>query len=295
MVSLAEREALRGKVQCIYFDPPYGIRFNSNWQPSTKSRDVKEGKDDSVSREPEVIRAFRDTWKDGVHTYLTYLRDRLVVARDLLTESGSIFVQIGDENVHLVRSALDEVFGAENCCSQITVAKTAGASSDLLAGTCDFILWFSKQRSAVKYRQPYFLKEVGGQGGGQYTRVQLPDGIRRSLTSHELDDPSLLPEGSRVFRLDNMTSQRPPGDFPVAISGRMIRPSRGYWKTGEPGMALLSKARRLQLVGNTLAYVRFIDDFRVFPVNNVWTDTGASGFGDEKLYVVQTIPKIIER
>jgi len=295
MASLSKREGLRGKVQCIYFDPPYGIRFNSNWQPSTKSRDVKEGKEDSVSREPEVIRAFRDTWKDGIHTYLSYLRDRLVVARDLLAESGSIFVQIGDENVHLVRSALDEVFGTENFCSQITVTKTAGASSDLLAGTCDFILWFSKQRSAVKYRQLYFLKEVGGQGGGQYTRVQLADGTRRNLTRDELDDPSLLYEGSRVFRLDNMTSQRPPGDFPVAIAGRMIRPSRGYWKTGESGMTLLSKADRLQLVGNTLAYVRFIDDFRVFPVNNVWTDTGASGFGDEKLYVVQTIPKIIER
>jgi adenine-specific DNA-methyltransferase len=295
MASLAEREALRGKVQCIYFDPPYGIRFNSNWQPSTKSRDVKEGKENSVSREPEVIRAFRDTWKDGVHTYLGYLQDRLVAARDLLAETGSIFVQIGDENVHLVRSTLDEVFGADNFCSQITVTKTAGASSELLAGTCDFILWFSKKRSVVKYHQPYFIKEVGGHGGGQYTRLQLSDGTRRGLTSDELNNPSLIPDQSRVFRLDNMTSQRPPGDFPVAIAGRSIRPARGYWKTGEPGMARLSKAQRLQLIGNTLSYVRFIDDFRVFPINNVWTDTGASGFGDEKIYVVQTIPKIIER
>jgi adenine-specific DNA-methyltransferase len=295
MASLAEREALRGKVQCIYMDPPYGIRFNSNWQPSTKSRDVREGKEESVSREPEVIRAFRDTWKDGIHSYLAYLRDRLIVARDLLADSGSIFIQIGDENVHLVRAALEETFGSENFCSQITVVKTAGASSDLLAGTCDYILWFSKQHSLVKYHQPYFSKEVGGQGGGQYNRVQLSDGERRSLTRAETAEPSLLPEMSRVFRLDNMTSQRPPGDFPVEISGRSIRPSRGYWKTGEPGMARLSKAARLQLIGNTLSYVRFIDDFRVFPINNVWTDTGASGFGDEKIYVVQTISKIVER
>lgn len=294
MVSLAERESLRGQVQCIYFDPPYGIKFNSNWQVSTRSRDVKDGRIEEISREPEQVRAFRDTWKDGIHSYLTYLRDRLTAMRDLLTESGSIFVQIGDENVHRVRAVMDEVFGEQNVCAQITVVKTASATSDNLPGVADHVLWYARDIGRLKFRQAYTLKEVGGAGSGQYTRIQEADGFRRSLTKSELvgiDKPS----GGRVFRLDNMTSQRPPGDFPVSIDGRLIRPSRGYWKTGEIGMPRLQRAGRLQLVGNTLTYVRFIDDFRVFPINNVWTDTGASGFGDEKVYVVQTIAKIVER
>ncbi len=292
IASLAEREGLRGKVQCIYVDPPYGIKFNSNWQVSTLSRDVKDGKQTDVSREPEQVKAFRDTWKEGIHSYLTYLRDRLAAAKELLHDSGSIFVQIGDENVHRVRAVMDEVFGGENACSQITVVKTSSASSQYLAGVADYIIWYTKSLSALKFRQPYSLKEVGGIGGGQYNRIQLPNGVRRSLTKHE--QAGQIPEGG-VFRLDNMTSQRPPGDFPISISGKTIRPSKGYWKTGEIGMDRLRKAERLELVGNTLTYVRFIDDFRVFPHNNVWTDTGASGFGEDKVYVVQTISKIIER
>lgn len=295
MSSLAEREEMRGKVQCIYFDPPYGIKFNSNWQVSTMSRDVKDGKKEDVSREPEQVKAFRDTWKDGIHSYLTYLRDRLMVARELLTESGSIFVQIGDENVHRVRALMDEVFGEENVVASITVAKTASATSEHLAGVADHIVWFAKNRDALKYRQMYSLKEIGGQGGGQYSKAQAADGTRRNLTKEERRNPELIPADERVFRIDNMTSQRPPGDFPVAIAGRKIRPSKGYWKTGEIGMKRLANADRLELIGNTLSYVRFIDDFRVFPINNVWTDTGASGFGDDKLYVVQTIQKIVER
>ncbi|HXQ47223.1 MAG TPA: DNA methyltransferase [Caulobacteraceae bacterium] len=294
MASLVEREKLAGKVQCIYFDPPYGIRFNSNWQVSTQSRDVKDGKQSDLSREPEQVKAFRDTWKDGVHSYLTYLRDRLTAMRELLTESGSIFVQIGDENVHRVRAVLDEVFGEANLCAQIAVVKTASATSEYLPSVADHIIWFAKNSEQLKFRQPYTLKEVGGQGGGQYTRVQESDGQRRNLTKAELIAGQVT-RGARVFRLDNMTSQRPPGDFPVEIDGRSIRPSKGYWKTGEVGMPRLYRARRLQLVGNTLTYVRFIDDFRVFPINNVWTDTGASGFGDDKVYVVQTIAKIVER
>jgi adenine-specific DNA-methyltransferase len=295
MASLAEREGLRGKVQCIYIDPPYGIKFNSNFQWSTTSRDVKDGNTDHITREPEQVKAFRDTWRDGIHSYLTYLRDRLTVARDLLAESGSIFVQIGDENVHRVRAVMDEVFGEDNCCSPITVVKTASASSELLAGISDYILWYCKNRNQVKYRQLFLHKIIGGQGGGQYSKVQESDGRRRSLTRSEMASPDLISPEARVYRIDNMTSQRPPGDFPVAINGRNIRPAKGYWKTGELGMSRLFRASRLELVGNTLSYIRFIDDFRVFPTNNVWNDTGASGFGDEKVYVVQTISKIIER
>jgi adenine-specific DNA-methyltransferase len=187
MASLAERERLKGKVQCIYFDPPYGIRFNSNWQVSTRTRDVKDGRQTDISREPEQVKAFRDTWKDGIHSYLTYLRDRLTVTRDLLTDSGSIFVQIGDENVHRVRAVMDEVFGAENFCSLITFRKTSSANSpvaavNVLATVTDYILWFCKDANCVKYRQPYTLKSATGEGGAQYTWVQLPDLTVRSFS-----------------------------------------------------------------------------------------------------------------
>jgi adenine-specific DNA-methyltransferase len=219
MASLAEREGLRGKVQCIYFDPPYGIKFNSNFQWSTTSRDVKDGNAGHITREPEQVKAFRDTWRDGIHSYLTYLRDRLTIARDLLTESGSIFVQIGDENVHRVRSVMDEVFGDENCVVLISVTKTSSASTDLLPGVNDFILWYARDRKLVKYRQPYLAKRVGGDGGGQYRSVEESDGRRRPLTEEEKRDPSAIT--GRVFRYDNMTSQRPPGDFPVSIFGRL--------------------------------------------------------------------------
>lgn len=295
MASLAERENLRGQVQCIYIDPPYGIRFNSNFQWSTTSRDVKDGDLKHLTREPEQVKAFRDTWRDGVHSYLAYLRDRLVVARELLTEAGSCFVQIGDENVHRVRAVMDEVFGEENFVSQITVAKTAGATSDLLAGVSDFILWFCRNKDQTKFRRAYYLKAVGGQGAAQYSKIQGADGIRRMLSKEERSRPEIISPDSRVFRIDNMTSQRPPGDFPVGIVGKVIKPSSGYWKTGEIGMERLQKAARLELVGKTLSYVRFIDDFGVFSIHNMWTDTGTSGFGDDKLYVVQTLPKIIER
>jgi adenine-specific DNA-methyltransferase len=179
MASLAEREGLRGKVQCIYFDPPYGIRFNSNWQVSTQSRDVKDGKQTDISREPEQVKAFRDTWKDGIHSYLTYLRDRLTVARDLLTESGSIFVQIGDENVHRVRALMDEVFGATNIVTLIPFAKTGGQTSDVLSSVCDYILWYAKDLELVKYRQLYFQKERGGTGSGEYSWVQQANVVGR--------------------------------------------------------------------------------------------------------------------
>ncbi len=229
MVSLAEREALRGKVQCIYFDPPYGIKFNSNWQPSTKSRDVKDGKEESVSREPEVVRAFRDTWKDEIHSYLSYLRDRLMVARDVMSETGSIFVQIWDENVHVVRSVMDEVFNKNNFVSLITAAKTSGATSDYLSGVADYILFYAKDREQLKYRNLFRLKELGGDAGDAYTYVQTVDGRRISISRATQDD---LQTG-RPFRLSDLRSSRPPGSFPVLFEGSSFVPKKGYWKTGE--------------------------------------------------------------
>lgn len=288
MTSLAEKEGLKGKVQTIYFDPPYGIKFGSNWQVSTRKRDVKDGNAEDATRQPEQIRAFRDTWRLGIHSYLAYLRDRLVTAHELLTETGSLFIQIGDENAHLVRSVLDEVFGADHWCGVITFTKTSSASSDLLAGTADYLLWYAKNKSTVKYRQLYFDKEVGGDGASGYNWEELSDGTRRKFDSGE------SPTG-RVLTLDNLTSQRPPGDFPVEIDGRTIRPNRGYWKTGVEGMQTLIHARRVELIGNTLRYVRFLGDFPVYPVNNVWTDTSVAGFASDKKYVVETTTRVIER
>ncbi|MBZ8134388.1 site-specific DNA-methyltransferase [Afifella sp. IM 167] len=292
MASLAEREGLRGKVQCIYIDPPYGIRFNSNFQWSTTSRDVKDGKLEHLTREPEQVKAFRDTWRDGIHSYLTYLRDRLTVARDLLTESGSCFVQIGDENVHRVRALMDEVFGEENFLNQIFFEKTSGDTGAFLNHVGDYILWYGKNSDRTKYHQPYFIKRVGDPGGTQYNQIQQEDFTRRSATPAEKAAP---PKNFRFWAHDNMTSQRPPGDFPVSIRGSRIRPNRGYWKTGETGMGRLLHAERLMLMGRTLRYIRFLDDFGVYPISNTWSDTVISGFGIDKTYVVQTLPKVVER
>jgi adenine-specific DNA-methyltransferase len=201
MASLTEREGLRGKVQCIYFDPPYGIKFNSNWQVSTQTRDVKDGKREDISREPEQVKAFRDTWKDGIHSYLTYLRDRLTVAKELLAESGSIFVQIGDENVHRVRAVMDEVFGTENCITTISVLKTTSNTTRFIPSVYDYILWYSKNIDATKYRSVYKTKVFGQDGAAEYTQIELDPGSRRALTVAEKAGNATLPEGSKVFRL----------------------------------------------------------------------------------------------
>ncbi|MFN8062764.1 MAG: site-specific DNA-methyltransferase [Vicinamibacterales bacterium] len=273
MASLAEREGLRGKVQCIYLDPPYGIKFNSNFQWSTTSRDVKDGKGDHITREPEQVKAFRDTWRDGIHSYLTYLRDRLTVARDLLHESGSVFVQIGDENVHRVRAVLDEVFGDSNIVGVITVQKTGGQSADHLASVADYCVWYAKNLSALKYRQLYFEK-LAGQGHGS--------GARYNLVS---DD-------GRHYRWTATVSNRPPGSFPVPFQGKDWNPSGGYWKTGELGFQRLIKASRIGAGRKTLQYRRFLDDFPAYEISNIWTDVAGS---PDKIYVVQTAPAVVQR
>jgi adenine-specific DNA-methyltransferase len=303
MGSLAEREQLRGKVQMVYIDPPYGIKFGSNWQVSARKRDVKDGKLEDAAREAEQIKAFRDTWELGIHSYLSYLRDRLLVARDLLTESGSCFVQIGDANLHLVRSLMDEVLGSDNCAGQVSFRTTTGGTGDLLAGTVDYVLWYAKSRESIKYRQLFRSKIAGGAGGGAYSNVETAEG-RRKMTADERKDPDLVSTEGRIFRLDNLTSQsagREKGEgaaswFPVDFAGRTFRPtSQSRWKTNETGMARLKAASRLGVAGNTLSYVRYIDDFPAFPLNNFWDDTSVAGFGDPKLYVVQTNTKVIER
>jgi adenine-specific DNA-methyltransferase len=299
MASLAEREGLRGKVQCIYIDPPYGIKFNSNFQWSTTSRDVKDGNLEHITREPEQVKAFRDTWRDGIHSYLTYLRDRLTVARELLSETGSIFVQISDENVHNLRALLDEVFGSDNFVSIIPFKKTTGAGSpsggtDVLASVVDFVLWYARDKDRVKYRQLYREKAAGGEGGGQYTNIEEPSGLRRRLTDADLASPK---DGSRVFRADQLTSQSSglPQFFSFTLDGRVFSPKRSGWKTNTQGMKRLLLANRIIAVGDTPSYVRYIYDFPAIPLNNSWDDTVTSGFSAAKVYVVQTNVRVVER
>jgi adenine-specific DNA-methyltransferase len=291
MASLAEREGLRGKVQCIYIDPPYGIRFNSNFQWSTTSRDVKGGNKDHITREPEQVKAFRDTWRDGIHSYLTYLRDRLTVARDLLADSGSIFVQIGDENVHRVRALMDEVFGDENFISSITVKKTTGAGSPaigtkVLASTQDYVLWYSRKSNLVKYRQTYRRKSEEATG---YDYVRDDAGITVSATSGI---------AGAICSLDNLTSQTGADTtrIPIEFCGRAFIPTAGGWKTNQVGAARLKNAYRLGIKGHTLRYARLFDDFPVRPINNLWDDISQGGFvSAEKIYVVQTTAEIVQR
>lgn len=305
MGSLAEREGLRGKVQMIYIDPPYGIKFGSNWQVSTRKRDVKDGKLEDASFEVEQIKAFRDTWELGIHSYLAYLRDRLVVARDLLTESGSCFVQIGDENVHLVRSLMDEVFGSENFVNQIAFKTTSGAGSfaggtNVLASVHDHVVWYASDGEMVKYRQLY-AEKVAGEGTGElYRLLRLADGQERRASKAEVDDPTLLPAGARLFRPTDLTSQTTRTGqttvFPVEIGGRSYMPRSGGWKTNRDGMANLLRAGRVRPTrGDSIQYVRFLDDFPASPINNFWSDTQTGSFTDDKVYVVQTGSKVIER
>lgn len=294
MASLAEREGLRGKVQCIYFDPPYGIKFNSNFQWSTTSRDVKDGKAEHITREPEQVKAFRDTWRDGIHSYLTYLRDRLTVARDLLHESGSIFVQIGDENVHRVRAVMDEVFGDENCVAVITNSTTTSSSSQFIDTVTDFVLWFAKNRSVTKYR-PLFLDKADSVSSDQlYRHVMTDDGVHHRNTAVS-DFPS--EEGPRVFRIDQLTSQTQASTtrYSVGFEGKTYDVGKRQWATPPHGMARIKAAARVIVSGQSLAYVRHLSDYPVVPIRNIWTDTGTGSFTDPKIYVVQTNIKVIQR
>jgi adenine-specific DNA-methyltransferase len=297
MASLAERESLRGQVQMIYIDPPYGIKFGSNWQASARKRDVKDGKLEDAAREAEQIKAFRDTWELGIHSYLSYLRDRLVAARDLLTESGSCFVQIGDANVHLVRSLMDEVFGSSNFLTLIPFAKTGIQSTDWLGSVTDFILWYGKDASAAKARPLQIPKDRGGTGSGQYSWVDLPDGARRRITSLENEDLSLLPAGHRFFIPDNLTSAdvTASGTFRYTFNGATFSPAGGHWKTHRSGLDRLAAAGRLIVQGKTLRYVRYFDDYPIKPLSNLWADTGARGWFEDNTYVVQTGSRVVQR
>lgn len=300
MASLAEKEGLRGQVQMIFIDPPYGVEFKSNWQVAANKKDVRDGKVTDVTAEPEQIKAYRDTWRDGIHSYLSVLRDRLTVAHDLLNTTGSVFVQISDDNMHLVRCLLDEVFGADNFVAQVTFKTTSGAGSfsggtTTLASTADYLLWYARDFERVKYRQIYRDKEPAGSGGGEYYRLLTTDGVRMKVANATSEQ---VAKGRR-FRADNLTSQTTREGkttvFPVELDGRTYVPSGSNgWKTNRAGMDRLKTAHRLIPTGSTLQYVRFLDDFPAFAINNVWDDVLA-GYNNDKRYVVQTSAKVIER
>lgn len=298
MASLAERENLRGKVQCIYFDPPYGIKFNSNWQVSTQSRDVKDGKLEQITREPEQVKAFRDTWKDGIHSYLTYLRDRLTAARDLLSDTGSIFVQIGDENVHRVRALLDEVFGEENYQNLIYFSTTGGLANNGLTRLGDYVLWYCRDKDRRKFRQIYETKKGADHAGSAYKNLELSNGERRRLNKDELSDTTKIPDSGKVYRISDLCGQGAPKEpTPFEFQGVRYTPTKSsHWKPRYPeGLSRLKKANRLYGTGKTLNYVRYFDDYPVSQLKNVWLDTGHSGFAYDKLYVVQTSVEVVRR
>jgi adenine-specific DNA-methyltransferase len=302
MNSLLTKESMGGKVQMIYIDPPYGIKYGSNFQPFTNKRDVKDRSDEDLTQEPEMIKAFRDTWELGIHSYLTYLRDRLVLARDLLHESGSVFVQISDENVHLVRDILDEIFGSKNFCSEISFRKTAAVSSPdakvkTLATVSDILVWYARDKDHVKYNQLYIGKDINTGAGAVYSIGQDEKGQRRRLSRDELSDPE-VEKKFRILALDNVTATGYSEKLsqPITLEGKIASCGQNkHWKTTPDGLGRLALANRLTNSDTSLRYVRFIQDFPIYPIVNLWTDTSTGSFTEEKTYVVQTGVKALER
>ena len=310
MNSLLNRESMKGKVQCIYMDPPYGIRYGGNWQIMiNKPKMSHESRDQELTIEPEMIKAYRDTWELGIHSYLSYLRDRLVMARELLTESGSCYVQISDSNVHLVQSVMDEVFGSENFVDQLIYQKTTGAGSPnelkAPASVCDYILWYGKEKENLKFRSLFIKKVFGGEGSSAYKKIELEDGTRMSIAEWEKNtgnefDYNNRPPKSKVYGLDNLTSQSGGdiGRFDIKFEGNTYKVPRGnVWKTNEDGIATLLKLRRIDVSSKGgLGYVRYFEDFPAQPLSNLWTDTvGQNQMGGEKIYVVQSAIKPVQR
>jgi adenine-specific DNA-methyltransferase len=291
MASLLEREGMAGQVQTIFFDPPYGIKYGGNWQIKLNNRDVKDGSDEALTGEPEQIKAFRDTWELGIHSYLTYLRDRLLIAKELLTESGSCFVQIGIENIHLVRCLMDEVFGSENFISLITFQKTGAKTTKVLDTICDYVIFYAKNKETLKYRALYDTKP---NFDTLYSNVEERNGVRRKLTDEEKENILSLPIGSKVFRTTALNSQHHSEvrSQPFVFEGKSFSPPKGrQWSTSMDGLEKLVKLNRVVKRGDTIEFVRYLDDFSINPITNIWTDT----MGGANLYVVQTTQKVIER
>ena len=293
MNSLLEKEGMAGQVQMVYLDPPYGIEYGSNFQPFVNNRTVKDRKDQDLTQEPETVKAFRDTWELGIHSFLSYLRDRLLLARELLHETGSCFVQIGDKNVHLIKDILDEVFGQKNFHALISFRKGFALAPKGLGGVTDYIVWYAKDLSKLKFHALFEEKPAGGDG--RYGAVELPTGERRRLSREERDDPSLLLPGSKIFVPENLLAAglTPSCVFPIEFDGLVFNPKSGRsWKTNQTGMLNLISKKRIVRFGDSLNYVLYHEDYPVAPLDNLWSDTG--GATDVK-YVVQTSTKVIQR
>ncbi len=288
MNSLLQKESMAGRVQMFYFDPPYGIKYGSNFQPFVGKRDVKDRNDADLTQEPEMIKAFRDTWELGIHSYLTYLRDRLLLARELLHESGSVFVQISDENIHHVREVMDEIFGVKNFQAIITVKKTGGLIQSVMPLVADYLIWYAKDSSKTKLHSVFFEKSFGGDSDYQF--VETLDGQRRRMSKEERMEPTVLPKYRGIFQTTSLESENPSFSFDAFGKSYSQR-----WKSNATGLRRLLKANRLWRATAKLRYVRYVEDFPAIPVTNVWDDTVSSGYRDEKLYVVQTVEKAIER
>lgn len=296
MNSLLEKEGMSGRVQMVYFDPPYGIRYGSNFQPFINKKDVKDASDDDLSREPEMIKAFRDTWELGIHSYLTYMRDRLLLAKDLLHESGSIFIQISDENIHHVRELMDEIFGVDNFVSIITFKKTGGFATTGLSGISDYIIMYANDKSKLKYRQLYTDKNLSEGAGERYTTVELPDKSTRPILEEEVQDPSLIPKGARIYLGAPLTSEGASKEITeFEFEGKTYTPpSNQHWKTTIAGLKNLAKMGRIFSTKSFLNYKLYFDDFPALPISNLWTDTMGTAERN-KVYVVQTATKVIQR
>lgn len=293
MNSLLQKEGMAGQVQMIYLDPPYGIKYGSNFQPFVNKRDVKDRKDEDLTQEPEMIKAFRDTWELGIHSYLTYLRDRLLLAKELLSESGSVFVQISDENLHHVREIMDEVFGAGNYLNVIPFAKTSGVTTNYLASNVDFLVWYGKNRESTKYRQLYLEKSRESGTASTYSWLNLSSGERRGMKATERRGDVEIPPGAKFYKPDNITSQGNPV-VPFEFRGKVYSQA---WKTDKEcvGLGRLGAANRLHVASNSLQYVRYLDDFPCVPVTQLWEDMQTGSFTEDKSYVVQTAEKVIQR
>ncbi|MCI0742778.1 MAG: site-specific DNA-methyltransferase [Gemmataceae bacterium] len=299
MNSLLEKEGLAGKVQMVYIDPPYGIKYGSNFQPFVNKRDVKDRKDEDLTQEPEMIRAFRDTWELGIHSYLTYLRDRLLLARELLHESGSCFVQISDENLHFVRTLMDDVFTSKNFCALVPFRTAISAPSNIAGPICDYLLWYAMDRKKTKFHRLYKAKEAGTEGASVYNQIELPDGTRRRLTVSELSNAAVIEKlNGQLFStggLENIGATAS-GTFDYEFMGKTYHPGANrHWVTTRDGLDRLAKANRIVVSGSAIRYVRFINDFPVVAIENLWNDTLTGSFTDPKVYVVQTNIKTISR
>ncbi|MFM7335093.1 MAG: site-specific DNA-methyltransferase, partial [Tabrizicola sp.] len=298
MNSLLVKEGMAGQVQMIYIDPPYGIRYGSNFQPFVSKKQVEDKNDADLTCEPEMIKAFRDTWELGVHSYLTYLRDRLVLAAQLLSETGSVFVQISDENLHHVRELMDDVFGASNFCGEIRAIKTSGQTDERLATVTDNLVWYAKNRDAAKFRRLFEEKAVGFEEVGQYYYAEHRTGLRRRLSQAEISGETALADAMRPFRISDISSNKPYslGKVPFDLFGQEFLPAAArFWTHSPEGRDRLKRAGRLMSFGSSVRFVGYLDDFPLVPRTALWTDTGSSGFAGDKVYVVQTNQRIIER